>query len=129
MKGKIIRILNHEEVLLNVGTKDGVKEGMNFVIISIGEQVIDPATREKLGAIETIKGKITITLTQERFSRARTLITEHSVPVSAAGFWERTKPKMEKTPEQRSKLKINEQQVIPLNEDLTVKLGDFVRSL
>lgn len=117
--GKVARILSDEEVVLNVGSEDGVTQGMEFVVFSVseGDRIIDPETGDDLGAIETTKGRVKVRHVQNRISRARALTYQVSLPFAP-------------TIETRiRKLKVSEDQVSPFAEDLVVRIGDDVRSV
>ena len=127
--GKVARILNESELILNVGRLDDVKWGMEFVIYSESEHVLDPETGEDLGAIETVKGRVKTTHVMEEMSRAKTSTYQVAVPspysVEAIGrsiFGQRTETR-------RYKLQVHQDDVMPIDEDLTVRIGDKVRSV
>ena len=130
--GKVARILSDEEVVLNVGSEDGVTEGMEFVIFSVSEadRIVDPETGADLGAIETTKGRVNVHHVQDRISRARTLTYqvatasfERSVGLLASRFWQAP------VETRRRKLTVAEEQVSEFTEDLVVSIGDSVRSV
>ena len=70
IEGKIAKIIDDHTIVLNVGTRDGTKEGMIFVIYDPGDEVIDPDTGESLGKWEMVKGRVVISHVQERISTA-----------------------------------------------------------
>lgn len=72
IEGKIAKIVDEYTVILNVGSKDGVKEGMTFVIFDQGDEVMDPDTGESLGQWEIVKGRVMVSHVQERISTAST---------------------------------------------------------
>jgi hypothetical protein len=125
--GKVARILSDEEVVLNVGSEDGVEEDMEFVIFSESDHIWDTETGDDLGAIEIVKGRVKVYHVMDRMSRAKTLT--YQVQVSSAydamarqisGLFIETR---------RRKLKVPEGQVSPIAEDLIVRIGDRVRSV
>lgn len=123
--GKVVRILSEEKVVLDVGHEDGVKEDMEFVIFSESDHVYDPETGDDLGVIEIVKGRVKVHHVMDKMSLARTLTYQVRVPSSfdwvlqAGGRLET----------RRRKLQVREDQVSPLAEDLTVRVGDKVRSV
>lgn len=124
--GNVIRIMSAEEVLINVGTRDNVKEGMEFVIYKVDKQtpIIDPQTKEKLGFLETIKGRIVVTNAQEKFSRAKSVPPASNFSKDANRFATQTRPNI---PTPVGNLNIDVQKVQKLNENLTVEVGDPIR--
>lgn len=122
--GKIARITSDKEVILNVGSEDDVKKDMKFVIYSEGDHIFDPDTGEDLGVIETIKGRIVISHVMEKMSRAITGTYEVYLQNSVSAILA-----MGTTKTQRYTLAVNEKDIIPMKEDLIVKVGDKVRSI
>lgn len=120
--GKVARILGDEEVVLNVGSEDGVEEDMEFVIFSESDHIWDPETRDDLGAIETVKGRVEVYHVMEKMSRART----STYQVRRPSVYEQLLSRLET---RRRKLQVREDQVSPLAEDLAVRVGDKVRSV
>jgi len=59
--GKIIKINSDGTILMKPGSDGNVKEGMEFVVYRMGEEIIDPDTGLPLGAEETKIGKIKVT--------------------------------------------------------------------
>jgi curli biogenesis system outer membrane secretion channel CsgG len=53
---------------INVGATSGIKVGDKFVIINRGEELVDPASGMKLGAVEKQTGSAVVVDVQERFS-------------------------------------------------------------
>ena len=130
--GKVARILSDEEVFLNVGSEDGVTEGMEFVIFSVseGDRISDPETGADLGAIETTKGRVKVRHVQDRICRARTMTYQVQTPAfeeSLRLFSARLLPAAIET--RRRKLRVAEDQVSEFAEDLVVRIGDNVRSI
>ena len=79
IRGKVARILNAQELAINVGIAHGVHVGMYFDVLDVNGQVIkDPDTNEVLGSIECPKIRIKITQAQEKFSVAVTHRKKHA---------------------------------------------------
>jgi len=73
IRGKVARLLNSREVALNIGSRDGVVEGMHFDILDPkGEDIIDPDTYEVIGSLNRPKVRVQVVTTQEKLSVART---------------------------------------------------------
>ena len=68
IEGKISKILDEYNVVINKGINDGVTEKMPFVIYSISpsDEIKDPDTQESLGKLELVKGYVTAVHIQER---------------------------------------------------------------
>ena len=75
IEGKVAKVLNKRELVINRGAQDGVKDGMRFEVFEESEEFIDPETMESLGAITRSKIRVMVTDVQPRFSIARTYET------------------------------------------------------
>lgn len=126
IEGRIIRIFSDEEVLLNVGKTDGVEEGIEFVVYSQGEPVVDPITGEDLGPLETVKGRVKVTHVMPKMSGASTL----TYRITTSPMDQMTAPGWRQWTEIRTrKLSVSEDMIEPVCEDEQVKIGDRVRSV
>jgi hypothetical protein len=73
IRGKVARILNSREIVINVGSKHDVVAGMFFDILDPkGEDIRDPDTLEILGSIDRPKVRVQVTTVQEGLSVAST---------------------------------------------------------
>jgi hypothetical protein len=73
IRGSVAEILNSREVVINRGTRDGVRLGMKFAILEPKAQnVIDPETDETLGSVDRPKVLVRVVRVQERLAVART---------------------------------------------------------
>ena len=66
VEGKVAKILGNNEIVINRGRGEGVRQGMLFEIFAPeGEEVWDPDTGETLGTVEDVKRR-------PRLQRSRT---------------------------------------------------------
>ena len=65
---KIVSIKDDVSVVINKGSSSGVKIGDKFLIVGLGEIIIDPDTDEELGALEIVKGKVVVEHLQEKMA-------------------------------------------------------------
>ena len=73
IRGKVARILNSRDLVINVGSRDGVVVGMYFDVLDPkGEDIKDPDTGEVLGSVERPKIRVQVVKVQERLSVAST---------------------------------------------------------
>lgn len=73
IEGKVASVLNERELVLNVGSDDGVTVGMRFRILYPGGIAItDPDTDEPLGSVEWPKTEVKIVSVQPKISVGRT---------------------------------------------------------
>lgn len=73
LEGKVAKILNSRELIINKGSKDGVTIGMRFDVLDPkGVGVVDPDTKIILGSVLRPKVRIEIISLQEKLSVAST---------------------------------------------------------
>lgn len=84
-EGKVANIIDDYRVVINKGSNDGVRVGQRFLILTIGEEIKDPDTKESLGKIEVIKGKGEVTHVQERMATLQTTDT-HEIKRQPSGI-------------------------------------------
>lgn len=86
IRGKVARILNSREIVINVGSRRGVDVGMRFdVMDTTGGEIADPDTGASLGSVERPKVRVEVSSVQERLSVATTYRKE-TVNVGGVGF-------------------------------------------
>ncbi len=127
-KGKIARILSDTEIVMNVGARDHVGVGQEFVIYEESEPITDPETGEDLGRLERVKGRVKVTHVMERIAIAKTLNYETVVPLPFGDM----SPLFElgaRTETRPRKLAVAPSEVKPVREIGPVKVGDLVHSV
>ena len=73
IRGKVAQILNSREVVLNIGSHEGVEPHMHFDILDAGSQDIrDPDSGEVLGSLNRPRVRVRITHVQSLLSVATT---------------------------------------------------------
>ena len=91
IEGKIAKILNTRELVLNRGSDDGVSVDMEFAVIEPRLTIVDPDTQELLGDLEREKVRVRVFETHPKFSLARTYETYQEInPESAISGIART---------------------------------------
>jgi len=124
--GKVVRVLSEHEIVISVGMNRNVKRGMEFVIFTEAEHIYDPSTGEDLGAFEIVKGRVSVTHVMDNMSHARTL----SYSVEVPSIYEFARSISGTRSEKRlRKLKVRASDIRPIEEDVTVSVGDSVRSV
>jgi len=68
IEGKVIKIIDDYKLVINKGSKDGVKNLHKFIILEKGEELFDPDTSESLGYLEIPKLKMKVIHVQEKIS-------------------------------------------------------------
>jgi hypothetical protein len=125
---RIAQIISPTRFVLAAGAEQGVQEGMEFIIYELSDPVIDPETKESLGRLELHKGRVQVIHVQDKLSMARTLPRRLYRP----GLSE-ILPSLLPTTEGRwieeyEQLPIDETAATAVKADLTVKIGDLIRS-
>jgi hypothetical protein len=125
IRGNVIRIPDEYSVILSVGQRRGVKEGMTFAIYAEGENIRDPISQKNLGYYELVKARVIIVHVQDEFSVARNAETETVSATSSAIRALRNEFTVVK------KLPVDEQQIKPIagSSDLKIKVGDKAREI
>ncbi len=116
---KIAQIIDATRVVLAAGEEQGVREGMEFVIYELGPEIFDPETKESLGRLELMKGRVIVSHAQEKLSTARTpSFSRLRFPLGLRDL------------EVLDREKLNvETRAMEYDERLTVRVGDRARSV
>ena len=72
IRGQIIRILDNKTVIINLGSRHGIRSRSIFSILAEPEVVVDPFTGEELGWVNVVKGKLGASQVYEKFTIADT---------------------------------------------------------
>lgn len=64
----VVAILDSYKVIINVGANRNLVNGTKFLIVGIGEEILDPKTGESLGNVEIIRGHAQVIHVQEKIS-------------------------------------------------------------
>jgi hypothetical protein len=73
IRGKVARVLNARELVINRGADHGVTEGMRFAVLSdAGENIEDPDTGAVLGSVYRAKVEVEVVSIKAKLSIART---------------------------------------------------------
>ncbi|MDE2807469.1 MAG: hypothetical protein OXN90_03550, partial [Gemmatimonadota bacterium] len=66
IEGKVAAIIDDTTLVLNVGSEQGVQEGMAFAIFASHGEIEDPDSGQSLGRWEAVKARVVATHVQER---------------------------------------------------------------
>jgi hypothetical protein len=84
IEGAVAKILTARELVINRGSKDGVRKGMRFQVLDPkAENVEDPESGEILGSIERPKVDVQVTMVEEHIAIAKTF---HARRVNVGGM-------------------------------------------
>ena len=88
IRGKVARIINAREVILNIGQEHGVRVGMSFDILTPrGLDIRDPDTGENLGSFQRAKNRIRVIQTQDKLALASTYRSRSVADALAEAFF------------------------------------------
>jgi hypothetical protein len=65
---RVVQVLDEYKIVINKGIDDEVEEGDNYLIFALGDEIVDPETKENLGRLEVVRGKARVIHVQERLS-------------------------------------------------------------
>ena len=68
VEGKVVRVVSPSEVVVNLGSKDGIGLGSRFLVYLLGDEVVDPENGESLGQLEIVRGRGQAKHVQERMT-------------------------------------------------------------
>jgi len=68
------------EVVINRGTRNGVKLGDQFLVVGEGPRIMDPETGEDLGQLELVRGRGEVVHVQDHIATIRTIERSRTRP-------------------------------------------------
>lgn len=68
--GRIIRILDEETMVINLGSRDGITKNSVFRILGEPESIVDPFSDEDLGRLTLVKARVKASQVQEKYTVA-----------------------------------------------------------
>ncbi len=122
LRGKVANLINVRQLAINIGSKHGVTEDMEFDVMNRNAgEVRDPDTHEVLGSITLAKVRVKVIMVDDEFSVAVVLGTR---PGSGLGFaaWLYTDPGGPLTLKRSENFGVEEIE----EKDSVVKVGDPV---
>ena len=136
IEGRVAGILDECHLIINVGSAQGVTEGMRFVIFAQGADVKDPETGHPLGKWEFPKGTVKAGHVQEKMTvcvaeppEGGAKPVEGASRVLSADMISVSMREILMRESQAQKLNVNRSQMEGLPEIGPISVGDRVRSL
>jgi hypothetical protein len=135
LEGRVIRIIDRQTVIINLGEVNGVDRRMRFGIYTPPEDVVDPVTGESLGILQQRKATVEALSVHEHFTVARTPIRRRPVGPSATESAFRRSLGLaggaSGVPFEnvREDLPVNESEIEPLTTGNEVHVGDVVQEI
>ena len=71
IEGKVAAVIDDTTLVLNVGSEQGVQEGMAFAIFALHGEIEDPDSGQPLGRWEVVKARVVATHVQARLCTVR----------------------------------------------------------
>jgi hypothetical protein len=122
-KAKVVKIIDNYSVVINKGSDDGISEGGKYLLLGIGEEIIDPDTNENLGNIELVRGKVEVSHVQERMA---TLISDDWTKPRGTRTIKRRRSLISMMGPEETEIVQEQPELIPLNSP---KKGDVIKKL
>lgn len=76
IRGRIIRILDSQTLIINLGLEQGINENSIFNILGKPEPILDPLTNEELGQVAVSRARVRASQVFDKFTIATTKWTE-----------------------------------------------------
>jgi len=123
---RVIEIVNDKKILINYGSKHGIKEGDKVQIYSIGRKVVDPLSKQSLGTWDLIKDTLTVMQAFESFSVCSKEVTRNIfMPIPTLN----TLSTLSSTSIDSLDVDKNEITNDDVKGDRIIKVGDLVRKI
>ncbi len=131
IQGKVAKILNEFQLVLNVGAEQGVRKGMDFVIFEQGMEVENPDGGDSLGRMELVKGEVTVSHVQDKMSIAQSKEVEakKESTVLSARLAEVTPSAKNRLEGRHEKLYVRRGDISGIPSVDPIKVGDSARSV
>ena len=129
--GKVAKILNEFQLVLNVGSTQGVQKGMPFVIYEEGEDITDPESGELLGKLEIVKGEVEVSHVQDTIclAQSKELPQKGKPMVLSAKLAEVTPYAKSKLEKEHEKLYVKQSDISGAPAAGPIEVGDLARSV
>lgn len=71
-EGRVVRVLNANELVINLGADDGITTKTRFLVFRReDEEITDPVTNQSLGRLEVVKGTARVKHLQDKLCTVR----------------------------------------------------------
>jgi hypothetical protein len=70
---KVVHVKDRFNVVINAGSVRGLKIGAKFLIVGLGETIIDPDTNEEIERLEIVRGKTEVIHLQDKIATLRSI--------------------------------------------------------
>ncbi len=66
--GIVVAVPDEFTVVINKGTEHDVQDGQKFLVLGLGDIIIDPDTKEELEKLEIVRGRVSVSHVQQKIS-------------------------------------------------------------
>lgn len=70
---KVVHVQDKYTVVINAGSERGLAVGKRFLLVGLGEVIVDPDTKEELERLEVIRGSAQVTHVQAKIATLRSI--------------------------------------------------------
>ncbi len=130
LHGHIVRILDDQRLVINLGMEQGVSVGDHFFIYEEGDEISDPQTGESLGRLELLKAEVEAVHVQEKITLVSPLKKDQpqKQTVLSATLAQVYQSDTVGADKQRGHLNVRQNQITGLYQASPITVGDAVRS-
>ncbi len=130
LRGQVIRILDDQRLLINLGMEHGVSTGDRFFIYEEGEEIKDPKTGETLEMLELVKAQVEAIHVQDKITLVSPLLEKlgQKQTVLSATLAQVYSSEAQSEDKSRGKLNVRKDQMTGMFQSGPIAVGDSVRS-
>jgi hypothetical protein len=136
IEGKVVKILDEYNIVINLGWKDGLADGMDVVVFVTGsDELKDPDAGESLGFLELVKAHLKVAHSQEKCSICaaesvkKVGADEGGVKTLGAAMMAEAMGTKQPGQSTAEKLNVNTSQISGMPQISPICIGDKVRCL
>jgi len=128
---KVAAIIDETTLVLNVGSSDGVQEGMVFAIFVEYQEILDPDSGESLGKWEMVKARVTVEYVQDKLCTVRsTLRSNEDRPATLSAMMvQHSFGNFGQGSEQRERLEVRSADTAGRPQGQPIAVGDGARMI
>ena len=129
--GKVAAIIDDTTLVLNLGSRNGVQEGMVFVVFAEYQEIQDPDSGEALGKWEMVKARVVVDHVQDRMCTACSplVIGQDQPGTLSAMMVQHSLGHYGQRAEERERLQVRASDIGGRPQTKPIAVGDRVRSL